>query len=382
MGSHHNFSIASDNLPEFIDSLQKQIASVGKPALAILFINADLDITGINQYLTTENIPHIGASSAGELCNGHFSRGMYSGLFLFLPEGAFKLFTPTKHSNPALSGEQLGIHARKSFKNPGIFMLIASNTTQTDLLIQQIQEQTNPEIPLYGGHAFDNMQFEQYTVFSNNYISHNGLVAIILDCDQIEMIGDSYSGWSSIGTAHTITKSIEHELLEIDGEPALDVFTRYFDYVDLEKVASGQGEEYIIGNHPLEIVQPDGSISLKSPIQFDLERKSMLFFCSIPEGTQFRFCSNPKIEISDNLIERVKRIQNQYQELDGLLITSCVSRFLTLGPYFKSEVKRLYEIWGQPTVGFLSGGEIGNVHGINKSCFHNVTCIVTGLKVK
>jgi len=381
MSKNNSFSINSKNIEEFKKLLEEKEKKIGKPTLAILFVNADLDIEGIHKYLDEREIAHIGASSYGELSNDGTYFGVYTGLFMYVPKEYFKIYH-SQNEQAVLLGKELGIFAKNNFENPAIYMLIASKDSQTDLYVKDVQKETNNNIPLYGGHALDNLKFEKYTVFSNNYISNNGVVAVVFDSSKIEIYGDSYSGWDSIGKVHTITKSRGNELLEIDGRPALDLFVEYFDYFDLEKAAKGEDSEFIIGNHPIKVIEEQGGTSLKSPIEFDLNKRSMTYYCSVPVGTKFKFCTNPKIEITDNLISRIKEIRVDVNDLDCVLITSCASRQLVLGPFFKKEMKGLYEIWNKPMAGFLSGGEIGNVKESNESFFHNVTCVFTGFKTK
>ncbi|MEM9718475.1 MAG: FIST N-terminal domain-containing protein [Bacteroidota bacterium] len=381
MDSNNCFSIASQELAEFKQLLNTKIEERGKPSLAILFVNADLDIEGIHTFLDQWKIPNIGCSAAGELYDDIHEKGIYSGLFMYMSEESFTLY----HSNaekPDLTGKELGSFTKEAFTNPGVYLLVASKDIQTDNYIQEIQKATTPEIPLYGGFAFDNLKFEEYTVFSNGYLSHNGIVAIVFDCDCVEIHGDSYSGWDSIGTYHTITKSIGNELLEIDGRPAFDIFNDYFDYLNMEKAAREEEDRLIIGNHPIKVYEANGSTHLKSPMELDLEKKSLKFYCSIPVGTQFKFCNNPKIEITENLIQRLESLKGEIRELDCVLITSCASRDLTLGPFFKREIRQLHGIWDKPMAGFISGGEIGNVLESNMSYFHNVTSVFTGFKLK
>jgi len=364
MNNSKSFSISSEKLTDFQTSLQEKIEQYGKPSLGIIYVHADLDIRGIHHYMDEQMIP------------------MYTGLFMYLPENSFKIYH-TKPGASELSGRELGLFTKNAFADAGIYMLIASKDTQTDIFIREVQQNSHDKVPLYGGYTFGNLESEEYTVFSNDYFEHNGIVAVVFNLDKVEMLGDSYSGWDSIGTTHTVTHSIGNELIEVDGKPALDVFITYFDYFDLEKVAKGEeDDEYIISNHPIKVIEADGASCLKSPMHINTDRKSMTFYCSVPEGTKFKFCNNPKMDITDNLIERIQKIQANKTDIDCFLITSCASRYLTLGPFFKKEVKRLFSIWEKPMVGFLSGGEIGNVAETNKSYFHNVTCVFTGFKIK
>lgn len=379
--TNHNFSLSSKDKEVFKSALKKKITQFGKPSLAFIFINADLAIQDIHSFLDSEGISHIGSSSYGEICDNQFSKGMYAGLFIYLPEDSFKIYASKQIDGP-ISGEELGAFSRDTFDNPGIYMLIASKTTSTDKFISQVQQNTSKNIPLYGGHAFDNLKFEKYTVFASNYLSNNGVVAIVFNCDKIELIGDAYSGWDCIGKTHTITKSDRNEILEIDGKPTLDVFTSYFDYFDVEKAVKGEDGRYAISNHPIKIFELNGSTTLRSPIHLSLERNSLIFYSNMEEGKKFKFCINPKIEIVDNLINRLKQIHKTHDDIDGLLVTSCTGRYLTLGPFFKKEVKQIFQIWNKPTTGFLSAGEIGNTIESNISCFHNVTCVITGIKIK
>ena len=140
MKENNNFSIYAKELQDFAALLEEHIERSGKPSLAILFVNADLDFKGINELLNKEQIPHIGTSSAGELCNESFSTGVYSGLFLYLPEESFKIYHSAE-SESGLSGKELGLFAKEAFDKPGIYMLLASKNTQTDQFIEEVQQQ-------------------------------------------------------------------------------------------------------------------------------------------------------------------------------------------------------------------------------------------------
>lgn len=372
------FSLQSSELEKFIAQYESMKAEYGKPALAILFVNADLDMHGLNQFLISEGVDHIGASTAGEICDDHFEKGIYSGLFLYIPEEAYKFVSLPINAG---AGNDFGMFIKDAFDKPAVYSLIASKSIETDLLIRDIQKLTDEKIPLYGGLAMDNFKFEKYTVFSNEGLMHNNLVAIVFDRTMVDLVGDAYSGWESLGLTHEITNSIGNELLEIDGQPATEVFLGYFNYFDIDKLARGEEVEFSVGNHPIMVEELTGAKSIKSPVEIDLERQSLKFYSSVPIGTKFKFCRMPDTSISQKLLERQEKLKDHFEDLDALIITSCVGRNLTLGPFFEDEIKSIHDIWDIPMTGFLSGGEIGNPFESGISCFHNVSSIITGFKL-
>lgn len=371
-------SFCSDTLVDFESRYHAMHSNHGKPALAILFVNADLDIEGLNKFLIAKEVLHIGASTAGEICDDKFDHGLYSGIFFYISEDAFKLYhVPISNT----SGSAFGNFIKQSFDQPAVYSLIASKSIETDLLIKEIQELNDLSIPLYGGLAMDNLKFEKYTVFNNAGMSHNGLVAVVFDRSKVDLVGDAYSGWESLGLTHTVTASVGNELFEIDGQAAADVFLGYFNYFDVEKLSRGEEVEFSVGNHPIMVDEDTGAQSIKSPVELDIEKKSLKFYSSIPVGTKFKFCTMPDISISEKLVDRLESLKSDFGVMDGIIVTSCVGRNLTLGPFFEDEIKSIFDIWNIPMTGFLSGGEIGNPFESGISCFHNVSSIITGFRL-
>lgn len=378
MSSKKIHSISAKSYDEFVSNTTLHINEYGKPELAIVFVNADNDIDGISSYLYNLKISHIGAGAAGEISDDQFSKGAYSALYFHISSDCFQIY----HSKSVeLSSNSFGEFINKAYTNPSVFTLIATKSIETDLLIKDIQAKTKFNIPFYGGMAIDNLKFEEYTVFYDGKSLTNGIVAVVFNNDVVEIVGDAYSGWESLGVTLVVTDSDHNELLEIDGQPASDVFLSYFTHFDIDKLKKGEELDFAVGNHPIMVEEANGTLSMKSPIVIDFEKKSLKFYTSIPVGTKFKFCTIPEIGITQKLISHLKGKKKYFGELDGVIITSCVGRQLTLGPFFEEEVKLIYDIWKKPMTGFLASGEIGNTEESGISSFHNVSSIFTGFKL-
>ncbi len=375
------FTVHGQDFTQFKIEFEKQVAQNGLPTVGIIYYDVHSEFAAINKYLAARKVDYIGASTPGIITNNTLSNNGISAIFMYIPKSYYTIhkvaFAETQNA-----GVELGEFAKSTYSNPGIYALISGMNVRSDLLIKDIQSVTHEQIPIHGGNAMDDLKFNNFSVAVNGVLLHEGLASIIFDCDKINLIGAAISGWDSIGITHTVTKSSGNELLEIDNQPALSVFHNYFSYFDLEKIASGEDRLVFIGNHPIKVVQDDGQVVMKSALTLNIERQSMNYICSVPVGTKFKFCTNPSIDIINNLAEKLNIVKNDYPDIDALLVSNCIGRYNSLGPFFKDEVTKLFNVWEVPMVGFLSAGEIGNNYESKKSHFHNVTCSVMGLKIK
>jgi len=112
------YSLSSNSLENFIEKYKAIKATAGLPSLAILFVNADLDIAGLNKFLVNEEVDHIGASTAGEICDKYFEQGIYSGLFFYIPREAYKLVSLPINED---TGSTFGKIIKDVFPQPAVY---------------------------------------------------------------------------------------------------------------------------------------------------------------------------------------------------------------------------------------------------------------------
>lgn len=84
-----------------------------------------------------------------------------------------------------------------------------------------------PHIPLTGGLAGDYGAFRQTWTLLDNHVSDRMMLAVGLYGDRVGFAHDSFGGWHNFGPARRATRAQGNVLLELDGEPALDIYKRY-----------------------------------------------------------------------------------------------------------------------------------------------------------
>ncbi|MDQ6764276.1 MAG: FIST C-terminal domain-containing protein, partial [Bacteroidota bacterium] len=235
-------------------------------------------------------------------------------------------------------------------------------------------------IPLYGGLAGDDLTMKASYVFSNQYESSTGLIALIIDNDKVNIAGLATSGWDNIGVEKTITKSEGNIVYTIDDEPAVDVFVKFFQFTE----SVDNRSEIIAMNfaqYPLQLKKDNGNVVLRAPLMVDIESRALIFAGGIPQGSKVQFSVPPGFDLIDKTAERVSVLKDTIANPDAIIIFSCKARHLALGPIMEDEAGKLRAIWNKPLIGFFTYGEIGTAK--DSVCdFHNETCSMVLLEEK
>lgn len=374
------FTLSARTSADFIQQLSEKISEQGTPTLCIAFTEGGFDIESVGENLAERSIDLVGVSTTGGIYDIELCSDSFTAMFLYLDKQYYNIYSAELDPKDFITGAKLGNFVDQTFDNPGVLTYLAGTSFEMDIFIDAVKEATYKTIPLYGGLAFDNFEFRNCIVFTNDQRFDNGLVSVVFDCDKIEIVGGTYSGWDSIGITHTVTKADGNTLYEIDGKPALSMFKEYFDYIDTDATSVAVANSDVVSNHPIKIIAEDGSVFLRSAHSVDSGNNSMQFAGTIQNGQKFKFCSSPTIGIVNNLVDSFTNLKNK-SDVDCLILTSCACREYVLGPFFKDELKKIYNIWEKPIAGFLSGGELGNDVDTNISNFHNVTCSILGFKI-
>ena len=215
-------------------------------------------------------------------------------------------------------------------------------------------------------------------VFTNGQISSNGLVALLLDNERVNVQGLATSDWKPVGTVRTITRSEGNVVYYIDNEPALDVVIRYMgvskDLDAWKDVIVNVGSEF-----PMQLQREGAAPVLRAPLYANQNDRSLICAGSVPQGAHIRFSLPPDFDIIDKVVAECNQVKELEPEADALIMFSCKARHLSLGPMVGDEIDQVKNVWNSPMVGFFSYGEIGKtIHG--KHEFHNNTCSLVVLK--
>jgi len=381
------FVISANSVDAFISELDKHLITCS-PSLCIAYTDALFDFKSIATYVKSHNIDLAGVTTCGEIYNNEVVEGTFTALFLDIDKSAYKIFTTNFNGNTFEASSKLSAFAAENYSNPGILVYVSGIGTSGDAVVEGIKSKLPRQTPIYGGLAADNFKLSEYTVFTNTIFENDGLIAVVFNNDKIEIDGKSFDGYTEIGKTHIATKAKGNILYEIDNLLAHDLYEQYFgnqQYFISEQLESKTEDlEFVelAGAFPLKLINEGKEACLRSPLYYNKENKSLILAGDIPQGSKFKFCGTPDLEVSKQTVNYFNNLSKTLNNVDCVILNNCVGRRMSFGPIFDEEVSQLYSIWNVPTIGYLALGEIGNGGKTNECNFHNVTISLTTLKQK
>ena len=351
-----------------------------KPSLGIVFCTIDFDLEQIRASFMMHNIALVGCTTAGEIIDNVLHEKSLALLLLDVDPSVFRIkLTEYKEQDMISAAVEIGDFVKDSFENPGVLLMSGGLAIDAQRLVQGISATLSKPLPIYGGLAGDDLEMLRTIAFTHEKTTENGAASLVFDTDRVEMTGLAISGWEPIGGVNVITKAEGNQVFEINGEPAYDVFVRYFGLTEAETK-----HDQLIGvqtNYPLQMLREGGKSILRSPLLIHRDSKSISLAASVQVGDCFRFSTSPGFEVIEQTIEGFKALKNATPEADALVVFSCKGRHGAFGPMLNKEIKGIYDYWKKPLIGFLSYGEIANL-GADSIEFHNETCAAVILKEK
>lgn len=376
----NSFSFAVQHPEGLQEKVDDCISKQFQPTLAILFCSIEQDIETIQHIFQQKDIPCIGCTSAGEICNDRFYDRAITCLLLDPDPSAFRIYQSTPGlSCTHLQAAELGRFALKTFNEPASVIFSGGFSVNADNIISGLKDAFGElNRPIFGALAGDDLQLSRTLVFSNSAISDNALFALIFDNRQIKCEGIAISGWEAIGTVHTITRATGNVVYTIDDQPALDFFIKHFGYFSSGEIRK-QSLENMSTQYPLQILKENGNRVLRSPLIGNEEEGSLTLAAGVREGDRFRFSMSPGMNVIDQTVAEFANFHDSFPEADALLLFSCKGRHSALGPFIADEIEGVYGHWKKPMIGFFSYGELG-VDDQGYCDFHNETCSLLMLK--
>ncbi len=288
---------------------------------------------------------------------------------------SFKFSSISSDDSHYRVGKNIALWAKNNFKNPAIITITSGLQFDNDAYSQGI---VNGGVEyVFGGSAGDDSKLEETFVFSRDNFSNNGIVALAVDMDKIDIKGARAFGWIGIGKERIITKSHQNIVYEVDGKPAIDFYKEYLDIQPDESIPD-IGVEY-----PLEVTMKNGLVVYRAVLGVDEKEKSLIFAGHVEEKAKVRI-SAPQGEkiiryVDESIKEILKNTDDSYRP-DIALIFPCTSRKKVLGNLAIKEIELAYKNIKAPIIGFYAYGEIGAYPG--GYAFHNETFVTALLKEK
>ena len=372
-------SIKGRSVEEIQTELQKSMTDGYRPTLAVVFMPDQNDVRILCDVLDKKGIAVFGASSFGQFIDNDFDTISIVIMLLEIEPQYFRIeFRETNNNTTKEIARSIGEAGITTFKRPAFIVASGGIKTDGEKIIEGIHESTGAYTTIFGGLAASSLTVMDTFVFTNSRISHDGLVAIILNEDKISLKGCATGGCQPLGIYHTITKSEGNIVYSIDDEPAVDIVLRY----------CGKGNEewkenILILNlasfFQIQLQRENASSIMRTPMHANYSDRSVVFAGSLPQGSKVKFSMLPGFEVVDNVVAEFNQYCKNAGDADALIMFSCQGREIAFGPYMSDEIGRLQQIWKAPMVGLFSFGEIGR-GADGKYDFYNMTCSLAMLK--
>lgn len=369
--------------PEEIQSALLQSKTDGFiPTLAFVFISINQDRKTITSLLDKEGIAIFGATTVGEFTEDGIDSGSIVILLLDIHPDLFKIAMKDHTNGSAIkSGRHIGNVGLSAFTQPAFIISGSNIDTPGEHIMKGLLEVVDEKTSVIGGMAGDDSRQSGNCVFTNDWESHQGVLAVIIDEEKILLTGEAVSGWKAVGTDKTITQCEGPWIHSIDDKPAMQVVKKYTG-IEINDSKQDDGYMHIGTTFPIQIQQEKGDPVMRPLLLYNPDDGSIMCGGSVSEGSRFRFSLPPDFEVVDSVIASAKEIQEYaFSDADALLIFSCIGRKVSLGPMASSEVLGIHQIWNIPMAGFFSMGEFGKTKNGNTQ-FHGTTISWVALKEK
>jgi hypothetical protein len=323
----------------------------------------------------------LGCSTGGQIRDADVSDDEVAGLAFKFAATKLKLVCE-EVSDPAqsrASGEALG-RALMADDLAGIFVLSDGLRVHGGNLVAGITSVIGHDIPLTGGLAGDGARFTE-TMVSADCAPRTGIAgAVGFYGDAIRIGHGSAGGWDVFGPRRRVTRSRGNVVLELDGQPALDLYERYLD-ADEVKGLPGTALRF-----PLQIQDPQRPAHevIRTVLAVDRDERSLTFAGDVPEGWMARLMRGNFDHLAAGAGDAARQAYAAMpKEAEGdevSLVVSCVGRRLLMGQHITDELDAIEEVHAGPRLGFFSYGEIAP-HAVSGRCeLHNQIMTVTSIR--
>ena len=374
------------NTPEELTGQLESLSLNRGSGLALVFAQDRILSPQYLEPFFRQGIQVFGSCAAEPIFQDRVFSDSLVALILDIPDHSYKLKIYPPESDQRILGKRLGQDMKSSFQSASLLLLVAPGNLQVspESVLQGVFEES-PGAAVFGAIPSSFGRIEKPPFFTDREIIDAGLYALFLDRNFVELSGMAVSGWKELGTPKRITRSLGREVLEIEGLPATDFYTRYFDlktsgdsrilnHIDPDLMAAGE--------YPLLLRGEDGTEVMRAAIQMDGNRKSVTYGGEIPEGSLVRFCSPNTIETIEHSVSEMEGFRDGLMQngADAVLMFNCALRSRSFGQYMQRELEAIHRLWDVPLAGFSSWGEIGTTKG--QSCgLHNTVISVVALRL-
>lgn len=379
-------SIKGNSPQEIKTALEQSMSDGFKPTLAIVFISIKQDIDAVSNLLDHQGVQIFGATTAGEFIDGDICAGSIAILMMDLDPSCFTvLLEDYQDQDPEAIAKELAQKAKAQYKNPSLLLSCSmdpskeSSNVLGEPILRAMESVIGKETVIWGGRAGDDLAFSETLVFSNHQILKTGIILLALDGDKISVKGQAAAGQKAIGIERKVTKAINNWIYEIDHQPAAEMVLKF---LGIDMTPAEAETFYPRMNIVLSLIREVGNPVLRGTGVFNWKDRSLMILGGIKEGDRIRLTVEPDFEVIEEVRQNAERLsKSEMQDVDALIMFSCVGRLWQFGPLVGDEIEGIRKAFNVPMVGFFTYGEFGRITNANNE-FHNNTCCWLTLKEK
>ncbi|MEM6253543.1 MAG: FIST N-terminal domain-containing protein [Cyanobacteria bacterium P01_D01_bin.156] len=266
--------------------------------------------------------------------------------------------------------QQASVHHKETIQF--CISLPESLTISGLVIIESLKQVLGEHVPIFGGLTADQWRSQQTYQFLGTEVCSDA-VPVLLFSGPILFSHGVASGWQPIGQLARVTKADKTVVYEIDGQPALDFYSRYLGGLP-------PSSEY-----PLAVFDGDSDrYYMRAPSGiYDPTVGSVTFFSHVPEQSMVQMTETTRDGILSASHLSTSQALEDYpgKTPAAVLFFSCASRRQMLGPRTRQEYEQAHSYLTQalsqsiPICGFYTNGEIAPLQGKGVTHLHNETFI-------
>ena len=335
------------------DALERLDGAAPRGALVFASIDIDLDVMAAILRDRLPGVPVSGCTTDGELSGpaGFLEDSIVITLIASDTVEVAVGFGAGAARDPARAAADAVAMARAGATQDPALCIATPEGLGTNIqhILDGLRAALGADFPIVGGAAGDQLRFSRTSQICNDTVLTDAVVVMLL-CGPLVVSTGVATGYTPLGTAHTVTSADGAEIREIGGRPAVEL---YDDYVQSHSV-----------HFPLAVHVPErGGYVLSTPQRFDRATGSIHLVNPIPADSTVQIATATR----DEIIAAARAAGQQAMAgfpggaPQAALVFSCAGRRAVLGTRTNEEYRCLTEIIGTeiPTAGFYTYGEIG-----------------------
>jgi len=232
-----------------VKDVTSKIKADGKPNLVIFSSTVAYDVEKIYSAMKEElgDIPFQGGTSCAAVMtsSGYISEDnrALGAVAFFDDDSDFGVGSQDKGGDPKAAAkkalEEAIDNADRSGELPSAVWLVASPGGE-EVIIEGLKEELGNDFPLIGGSSADNTIEGHWKQFSSTGITNDSVTLVAIFDDTNVLTTAFSSGYDPSENIGTVTKAGDRVILEIDNQPAAEVYNKWANGAIDEQMKGGQ----------------------------------------------------------------------------------------------------------------------------------------------